>query len=162
MRIILLLVLLPLAGCSGSGGEHRAAVPSTGRPSTSTCGGPRAALLSDRVIDGAIGREPVWLWLPHAYDSVRGALSAQATTFGRHGWGFKAAWGIRSGARGPVTAHGRNRVTGHQVWFAPNLHAPTTRLTLDTRTPLDRSGGWLLWQGQISLPESGCYDLQAD
>lgn len=172
MRAVGFLVLMGLAVVAGCGEplSSTGAAPPSGAPPTASSSalgpvsgecGPAPSRLADPAIDGAVGAEPVWLWLPAILDPDRAMATATLATRNPRGWGVKAAWGVRAGTVGPVVVRGRNLESGKEIWFEPNAREPATQMQFEPGGAPNFDGKWAFFPGGATFPEAGCYEIEA-
>ncbi len=105
---------------------------------------------------GFIGPRAMLVWSP----------SEAVTYHNRYGWSHKLLWVVQNNVKGLVRIHGTNLRDGSLLRPDAEQEAPTstsTLLVLDPQDPnlTNRVDQWAEFPGGLTIPEAGCYYLEA-
>jgi len=121
----------------------------------------------DTAFGPVIGAGPVWAGNfigPHA--TLAWLPIASAAIHNQYGWPHKLLWIVQDNVKGLVTIRGANLHDGSPLRPDAEQEAATstpTTLVLDPQDPniINHADQWVEFPGGLTIPEAGCYYLEA-
>lgn len=105
--------------------------------------------------DGFTGSHAILVWFP----------KLTSETHNQYGWGHKFLWVVKSSVKGLVTIRGANLMNGLPVRPDAEAESPDSTPTVLVLNPSDPNaqyeGQWVEFPGGLTIPQAGCYYLEA-
>ena len=120
------------------------------------------------VFGAAYGSSPVWVTFSgsSSHPTLLWGPTEAAMYHDQYGWIHKFLWLVEARYKGIVTIHGASLRNSNPILLSADSQAATstpTSLVLNTQDPTipNRTNQWTEFPGGLSIPEAGCYYLEA-